>query len=186
MALTIYKWGGNWLRRAAYPDANSNPGWALAVECCCQGCQFCVPDCGTGNIVVTFHSATCAELDGITRTLSPSTAFVPPAEGLWIYENEADECFGDCLIAITKDCSICQDGVGAYVLTVVSSCHEVNESACGDTVNSTCDPFYLVYEEMSAMVTNSTINDCPNCDCDLDPKMVPQGYAFYCTAECAT
>lgn len=156
-------------------------------RCCCDGgiCTGCVPGPGPedkSDLVLTFHSDDCDEIEGIQRTLVWSDeAFEPPATGAWVYESEDDPCFGPIVIAITLDCWLCHgDGVRAYVFSIEADCFEVINSAMGCAVDeeSCCDPFCIVYRGFEAAFHTG----CSPCQCIVDPgggTPLPGAFTFW-------
>lgn len=100
MPLMIYRWQGSYLRRAAFPDVNGNPGWALAQACCCLGdcCGRTVPgpppyDVGPLYYPTTMHG----------RVSGLGSCICPPSPVEFDLQWDGDKWYKD-LLETANDC----------------------------------------------------------------------------------
>ncbi len=104
MALYIYKWNNQWLRRATFPR-NGLPGWALHQRCCCVqsssgpidyccGCEW-LEDYWLANksLKCTLSGALVGEV-------------ILPAEPELVIPNSCSRWRGDDFTGVTDDCTL--------------------------------------------------------------------------------
>jgi len=143
MALTIKKWTGNWLRRAAFGNA-----WALAQACCCnQCCCSNWPNTNTMTVVVTGDVEATITLEPVTYPLSGGCA-----EWYKLEEAIPWQCV-DLVPAvdleITLICPIGADGPEDVLLNVNLTPSNACNNLVGGGIMSgtpTCSPFSAEFD----------------------------------------